>query len=83
MTVREFHEMCASDIFLMVRHPRYDEDGNFMEYYATPNNWYSDELRLKIPDKDLDRKIVGIGIKGVPGGRTGIVLDTVKGDSND
>ena len=80
MTVREFMEMCASDVFIAIRHPRYDEDGNFMEYYADPNTWYNDELGLKIPNKDLDRKIVGTGLEAVPGCRTGIVLDTVKGE---
>ncbi len=80
MTVREFHGMCAADIFITIRHPRYDEDGNFMEYYAEPNTWYNDELGIKIPDKDLNRRIVGIELEAVPGCRTGIVLDTVKGD---
>lgn len=80
MTVREFHEMCAADIFIAIRHPRYDEDGNFMEYYAEPNTWYNDAMGLKIPGKDLNRRIVGIGIKAMPVDRTAIVLDTVKGD---
>ena len=83
MTVREFMEMCASDVFIAIRHPRYDEDGNFMEYYADPNTWCNDELGLKIPNNDLNRKIVGIRLEAVPGCRTGIVLDTVKGNTND
>ena len=82
MTVREFYELCEADIFIVIRHPRYDEDGNFMEYYAEPNTCYNDAMRLKIPGKDLNRRIVGIGIKGVPGANTAIVLDTVKGDSD-
>lgn len=80
MTVREFMEMRASDVFIAIRYPRYDEDGNFMEYYADPNTWYNNKLGLKIPDKDLNRKIVGIRLEAVPGCRTGIVLDTVKGE---
>lgn len=80
MTVREFMKMCASDVFIAIGYPRYDEDGNFVKYYADPNTWYNDELSLKIPNKDLDRKIVGIRLEVVPGCRTGIVLDTVKGE---
>lgn len=80
MTVREFHGMCAADIFITIRHPRYDEDGNFMEYYAEPNTWYNDAMGLKIPGKDLNRRIVGIGMKAMPVDRTAIVLDTTKGD---
>lgn len=80
MTVREFMEMRASDVFIAIRYPRYDEDGNFMGYYADPNTWYNNRLGLKIPDKDLNRKIVGIRLEAVPGCRTGIVLDTVKGE---
>lgn len=80
MTVREFMEMCAPDVFIAIGHPRYDEDGNFMEYCADSNTWYNNKLGLKIPDKDLNRKIVGIRLEAVPGCRTGIVLDTVKGE---
>lgn len=80
MTVRDFMEMCASDVFIAIGYPRYDEDGNFVQSYADPNTWYNDELGLKIPNKDLDRKIVGIRLEAVPGCRTGIVLDTVKGE---
>lgn len=80
MTVREFMEMRAPDVFIAIRHPRYDEDGNFMEYCADPNTWYNNKLGLKIPDKDLNRKIVGIRLEAMPGCRTGIVLDTVKGE---
>ena len=80
MTIREFMETRASDVFIAIRYPRYGEDGNFMEYYADPNTWYNNKLGLKIPDKDLNRKIVGIRLEAVPGCRTGIVLDTVKGE---
>lgn len=79
MTVREFMEMCAPDVLIIIRHPIYDEDGNFMEYYAEPNTCYNDAMGLKIPGKDLDRRIVGIGIKDMPANRTATVLDTVKG----
>lgn len=80
MTVREFHEMCEADILIVIRHPRYDEDGNFMEYYAEPNTCYNNAMGLKIPGKDLNRRIVGIGIKAMTVDCTAIVLDTVKGD---
>lgn len=73
-------EMCAPDVLIIIRHPIYDEDGNFMEYYAEPDTCYNDAIGLKIPGKDLDRRIVGIGLEAVPGCNTGIVLDTVKGD---
>ncbi len=79
MTVREFHEMCEPDVFIAIHHPRYDEDGNFMEYYAEPGTWYNDPLGIKIPDKDLNRRIVGIGMEAM-GLHTAIVLNTVKGE---